>query len=190
MIDRPYFFSHVRPSIFANNLKQSQVDGINAILDAWDDWAPNSDNRFIAYALATAYHETAATMQPIEEYGRGNGHVYGRLAGPWAQRFYGRGYVQLTWDSNYVNATAKLRARGILSDIQNLERNPELALVPSIAAPIMIFGMLEGWFTGRKLSDYFSASANDAFNARRIINGLDSATSIAITHQEFLEGIE
>lgn len=39
--------------------------------------------------------------------------------------------------------------------------------------------MKEGWFTGRKLSDYISGNKKDYVNARRIINGMDKAQKIA-----------
>jgi putative chitinase len=52
------------------------------------------------------------------------------------------------------------------------------ALRPDIAAEIMRTGMVEGWFTGVKLSDFFNDKRNDAVNARRIINGLDHAADI------------
>ena len=70
-----------------------KVDGINAILGAWPE---GTDPRFVAYALATAYHETARTMAPIAEWGRGQGKPYGVATGPYQQRYYGRGLVQLT----------------------------------------------------------------------------------------------
>jgi putative chitinase len=41
------------------------VNGCNAVLAAMEG-CPLS---WTAYALATAYHETASTMQPIKEYG-------------------------------------------------------------------------------------------------------------------------
>ena len=36
-INRGFFFTHVRRIMFSNVLQQSQVDGINAILDAWEE---------------------------------------------------------------------------------------------------------------------------------------------------------
>ena len=95
MIDRDKFFA-IRESVFNGVLSQSQVDGMNYLLDTWEMHFP-SDLRWLAYALATAFHESAATMGPIEEYGKGGGSSYGQPAGPYGQCYYGRGYVQLTW---------------------------------------------------------------------------------------------
>ena len=39
--------------------------------------------------------------------------------------------------------------------------------------------MLEGTFTGRKLSDYINSNQRDFVNARRIVNGNDKAQEIA-----------
>ena len=43
----------------------------------------------------------------------------------------------------------------------------------------MSYGMRNGSFTGRKLSDYIDNSQCDYENARRIINGTDQHTKIA-----------
>ena len=43
----------------------------------------------------------------------------------------------------------------------------------------MIYGMREGWFTTKKLSDYIKNGKADYVGARRIINGTDEARKIA-----------
>lgn len=136
-----------------------------------------------AYLLATTYHETAATMQPVTEFG---GRKYfdkydtGRLAAalgntPQADGdgyfFRGRGYVQITGRVNYEKAGKKLKI--------DLVNKPDLALEPRIAADILVKGSVEGWFTGKKLDDYITNTKADYINARRIINGVDQAKKIA-----------
>ena len=189
MINREKFFDSVKNSLFKGKLKQSQVDGINFLLDAFDA-RPELVIPEIAYMLATVYHETGLfekvgdkkvfvrTMLPVEEYGKGKGRRYGSNIDIDGSRYkglphvyYGRGYVQLTWLTNYVKATEKL-----CIDFVN---NPSLALDPVNAAKIMIVGMQEGWFTGRKLAHYFAHSKKDYLNARRIINGTDKMQLIA-----------
>jgi putative chitinase len=155
---------------------------------------------YTAYALATAYHETAGTMQPIKEYG---GYQYymkkydisgdnptraranGNLAIGDGARYCGRGEVQLTWKNNYARAG---KALGI--DLVNV---PDLALNPDYASQIMIRGMQEGWFTGKKMADYLPeqgpASSIQFGNARRIINGQDDASLIAVYALTFQEGL-
>jgi putative chitinase len=179
MINRKFFFDHSRNTLFHGILKQSQVNGLNAILDEWEKKWAKKDDRWLAYMLATAHHETGATMQPIEEFGKGKGRPYGQnLKMDKKTRytdttniFYGRGYVQLTWYDNYQKAGKKLG--------QDFIQHPELTMTPANASEIMFVGMSEGWFTGKKLSNYFNPTTEDWVNARRIINGLDKATLIA-----------
>lgn len=147
-----------------------------------------------AYLLATSYHETAATMQPITEFG---GRKYfdkydtGQLAAALGNTpeadgdgfFYrGRGYVQITGRANYDKAGKKLRV--------DLLNKPDLALVPTIAASILVQGCTEGWFTGRTLNNYINKDKVDYVNARRVINGLDKARTIAGYAKTFEEALE
>ena len=112
MFNRDVFFNAVRGSLFHGGMTQPQVDGMNAILDAWEE-NPRSDNlRHLAYPLATTAHETGFTMQPIEEYGKGQGMEYGKKDPETGQTYYGRGYVQLTWRDNYARADKELGFEG------------------------------------------------------------------------------
>lgn len=172
--NRAVFFQEIRPLF--GKLSQTQVDGLNTLLDVLENSRVGVNHA--AYMLATAYHETAHTMQPIEEYGRGKGRDYGKKLKmtrvPYTvpdELYYGRGYVQLTWYENYEKAGEKL---GI-----DLLNRPDLALDATNAAGIMIYGMSEGWFTGKKLSDYIGSYTADYLDARRIINGMDKAAQIA-----------
>jgi putative chitinase len=166
------FFAAVRVDLFGGAFEQTQVDGINSILKAWPE---GTDPRFVAYGLATAYHETARTMEPIAEWGRGQGKAYGIPCGPYQQRYYGRGFVQLTWLSNYERAE-----KAILGS--DLVRTPDNALLPAIAAEVLVRGMSEGWFTGKRLADFFPPGApemHDWVGARAIVNGQDRTAQIA-----------
>ncbi|WP_273772722.1 hypothetical protein [Brucella intermedia] len=120
----------------------------------------------LAYLLATAYHETAHTMRPVREYGSEN---YLR-AKPYYP-YVGMGYVQLTWKANYQKASEKL---GV-----DFVSNPKKLLEPEYSAEIIALGMKEGWFTGKKLSDYITLQKSDYVGARRIVNGTDKASLIA-----------
>lgn len=183
MIDRKAFYDKIRNDLF-HVLSQQQVDGTNAILDEWEKSRAGSDPRWIAYVCATAYHETAKTMQPIEEYGRGKGRPYGvptQVSDRVTQIFYGRGFCQLTWKKNY-----ELASKACNVDLVNF---PNLALQPKIAARIICDGMQEGWFTGKKLADYFNDSTHDPVNARRIINGTDRAELVASYYRNFANAL-
>ncbi|MGB8193398.1 MAG: glycoside hydrolase family 19 protein [Chitinophagaceae bacterium] len=184
MINRKNFFDSIRP-LFGTKISQSQVSGMETILKEWED-RNLQDNRWLAYMLATTFHETARTMKPIEEFGKGKGRPYGKKDPQTGQAYYGRGFVQLTWKANY-------KTMGDLLEI-NLVNDPSLALELEIATQIMFEGMMKGKsfrgdFTGKSLEQYFSNTVDDPVNARRIINGLDRAVTIAGYHRKFLEAI-
>jgi hypothetical protein len=181
MIDRDRFFAQARDAPFGGTMHQGQVDGCNAILDAWEARADFVDQRWLAYMLATAKWETNHTMQPVEEIGRGRGRPYGAPDPDTGKIYYGRGYVQLTWKANY--ARMKLLTGG------DFLSHPELALEPKIAAVILFEGMRGGMFTGVGLPRYFNDKVDDPVNARRIVNGTDHADNIAAIHAGFLAGL-
>jgi predicted chitinase len=89
--------------------------------------------------------------------------------------------VQLTWDYNYKKMSAVV---GV-----DLVKNPDRALDLKNAIPIMLVGMVQGIFTGKKLSDYFNKTTEDWVNARRIINGHDKANLIAGHAKKFYSAI-
>jgi predicted chitinase len=130
----------------------------------------------IAYVLATVQWETAQTFKPVKE--------AFWLSEAWREAnlsyypYYGRGYVQLTWKGNYQ------KYAGILG--LDLAGNTDLALDPSVALFVLVHGFIVGTFTGRKITDYITASQTDFVNARRCINGTDKASEIAKLAQDFM----
>lgn len=171
------FFAAVRE--ITGPLDQIQVDTINRLLAAASHW-PTS---WLAYGLATAWHE--ARFKPQPEWGKGKGHPYG-LPGKHGQPQYGRGLVQLTWDRNYEWADEALGLDGaLLADFDK-------ALEPDIATRILVLGMETGAFTGKKLADYLPAergTLGQFVNARRIINGTDRADHIAALANRFQDAL-
>lgn len=121
------------------------------------------------YVLATVEHETNNTFQPVRE-------AYW-LSEAWRKAhlryypYYGRGYVQITWERNYA-LFGKLLGLDLVG-------NPDLAMEPEHAAYILVVGFRDGLFTGKKLADYINVSRDDYLGARRCINGTDKATLIA-----------
>lgn len=124
-----------------------------------------------AYALGTAFWETARTMQPVEEafFLKAQAETYRKKLRyyPW----HGRGFVQLTHRENYERA-GRILGVDLLTD-------PTVAMQPEVAAKILVRGMKDGWFTGRELDDYITLQRSDFVGARRIINGTDKAAEIA-----------
>ena len=195
-INRAFFFEHIKKALFGGRMSQTQVTGLNTILDHWEGLKGPKDDRWLAYALGTTYHETARTMQPIIESGgpayktrlydiKGDNPArarkYGNTTPGDGVKYAGAGYVQLTWKNNYLRAGQKLKL--------DLVNKPELARQPAVAAAVMFAGMTEGWFTGKKFADYFAGPKSDWRNARRIINGTDKAVEIANYSIEFYKGI-
>lgn len=173
-IDRKKFFDGYR-SVFGPLRSQSQVEGLETLLGLMeaDPWP---DVRDEAYFLATVKHECADTWQPITE--RGSRAYFDRYEGRKdlgntqpgdGYLFRGRGYVQITGRKNYEKF-------GIADD-------PDVALRPDVAYHIAMVGMIDGKFTGKKLSDF-----TDYVNKRRVVNGLDAAEKIA-NDARSIEGI-
>ncbi|ACM39186.1 MULTISPECIES: glycoside hydrolase family 19 protein [Rhizobium/Agrobacterium group] len=194
-MDRAKFFAAVRTSLFGGALTQNQVSGITAILDAWQA-STMTDLRWLAYMLATAFHETAQTMQPVRETRAATDEQaiaildrsWGKGVMPWVKSAYwrigadgkswlGRGYVQLTHKVNYIKLGGAI---GV-----DLAANPALAMREDVALKVLFVGMGEGLFTGVKLADYFQGAKADWVNARRIINGTESASVVAGYGQKF-----
>jgi predicted chitinase len=198
-INREFFFSYARQHLFGGGLKTTQVAGLNGILDAWEGKYAAKDDRWLAYVLATTHHETDRKFQPIEEYG---GHKYymrrydvsgerPALARSMGNKdigdggkYYGRGFVQLTWKVNYAKAGREL---GLGDDY--FVKNPQHVLQLGHATQILLIGMTQGWFTGKSLDDYFAPGKADWVGARRIINGTDKAHLITTYGQSYYAAI-
>ncbi|MBB4954494.1 putative chitinase [Agrobacterium vitis] len=187
---RQGLFNHLRLKLMGGRLTQAQVNGINAILASWAEHGQTEDHRQLSYVLATAFHETARTFQPVREtLATSDDQAIERLeralkAGQlpqvstpyWrrdaaGQSWLGRGFVQLTHKRNYQ---AMAKALGV-----DLVADPAKAMALDVAADVLVVGMRDGLFSGRKLGDYFNDKDADWKNARRIVNGLDRADVVA-----------
>lgn len=174
------FFVALRP-LFGGRFSQSQVDGLNELLEATNGLTIQQR----AYLFATTFHETSSTMQPIYE--RGSVRYFDKYEGRDALgndnpgdgfRFRGRGYVQLTGRRNYALASRRLK--------RDFVKSPDLALRPDLAARILVRGCVEGWFTGKTLHQYLPPNkAPNYVHARRVVNGNDRARTIARHARQF-----
>ncbi|MEN4981331.1 hypothetical protein ABEI05_24890, partial [Erwinia billingiae] len=184
------------------NLKKL-ILSINSYYSMQSEYKPNRYT--LAYMLATARHETYhfPTGEFFSEKPEVGGVDYFNMYDPIladTQRrketaisnentlqgdgylYRGRGCVHLTWKINYRKAKEKFNV-DFVSD-------PELASDLNNAVPIMVWGMEEGVFTGKRLSNYINDSEVNYEGARRIINGNDQKVliaSYALKFQEILE---
>jgi hypothetical protein len=143
-----------------------QRDSVEQILRAFREYG-DGDYRKLVYILATAWHESK--LKPVRERRAGSSQTWLRQLQDryWPSGYYGRGFVQLTWKSNYQKMSSFL---GI-----DLVGSPDLALEPRYAADILVYGMINGEFTRRALSRYINLVQTDYYNARRVVNGTDRA---------------
>lgn len=208
------YFAYARRAPFGGRLTQSQIDGQNAILAEWDRRFAGSlkaDIRWLAYILATAFHETGGKMQPVEE-----NLVYttaAQIRKTWPSRFRNdaeakpyvrnaKGLARKVYGNrpDLGNTTADdgwtYRGRGLpqitgkcLYSLFGVAASPEKALDLKTSIAITFDGMTKGFYTGKALADYFSATTDDPEGARRIVNGTDKAKLIAGYHRNFLDAL-
>lgn len=207
MLDRKAFFASLRrkdSGLFGTSLNQSQVEGIEGILDAFAEVGDGFRDT-LAYALATAYWETGRRMIPVREgfaktdagarraveklaAKRGPKSAvarYAKPAGPHGHVYYGRGHVQLTWLENYAASSADA---GV-----DLVANPDAMLDPRISARVLIKGIIDGRWNGRGhgIRHYAEADGDadmdhdDLTAARRTVNVQDKAAEIAAYAKAF-----
>lgn len=202
--DHGRFYDFLRGNkMLGPTISAAEFEGCEAIIIGFA--AAGAPVSYVAYGLGTAYLETANTMQPVKEYGgtayytrmydiRGarpaKARELGNLTPGDGAKYCGRGYAQLTGKINYAKATEKLRALGFDVD---LVTNPDLAMRPDIAAVIMVYGMIEGWFTGRQLDDDLLENGPSTLqhfvDSRDIINGRDKQNEIAGYAIDFQTGL-
>lgn len=169
-MNRAAFYDCLRPKL---NLTTQNVFGMEKVLDYAEAYHVSAAK--LPYIIATAWWETAQTMQPVKEaywmsehWRKKNLRYY-----PW----YGRGLIQITWESNYKRMWKEL---GLIGPME-----PEVFLEWSVALPALFIGMEKGLYTGKDLDDYIDeVDENDREdlreykNARRIVNATDKALTI------------
>ena len=210
------FFSYIRRAPFGGRLTQGQIDGINAILtEARRNGLTESPT---AYILATVFHETGGKMLPVRENMNYRAEriveVFGakhsakvswaeaqKLAGnpqALAERVYGLGNPKKAKELGNVRKGDGFKFRGGGMDQRTGARNysrvglasdPDRVLQLDEAARVMIKDMIEGNYTGKKLSDYFRQGHADPVGARAIINLTDKAKLIAGYYKNILDAI-
>ena len=205
-MNRREYFDYLRknPVVFGSTLSQEAVTGIEGILDAMIA-VGDGRSKTLAYALATAYHETGQKMVPVREgfaktdeaavkavallaSKRGASSAparYGKPDGPYGKCYYGRGHVQLTWRDNYRQCS---KDAGV-----DLEKDPDAMLDPVISARILIRGLIDGRWNknGRGIAFYLPDNGPDNLvDARRTVNLTDQWAAIGQYYTAFLRAID
>jgi putative chitinase len=220
-LNRQAFFASVRKAPFGGSLAQSQVDGLNALLDMAP---PAMGTNLLAYCLATTHHETGGAMVPRVE--NLNYTTASRICQVWPNRFptiasaepyvrnpeglankvyggrlgnklptdgwdfRGMGDVQATGRDNARRATGRLQDLGYLKSEQDLEKTPTLMLEPDIAAAMLFVGLSEGWYTGKKLSDFFTDTKAVPVAARAMVNPDTNGATVAALYRGYVAALE
>ena len=203
-MDRAKFYAALRKGssgVFGSRLSAAQVKGMEGILDAFTTHG-DGGRKTLAYALATAYHETARRMVPVREglassdagarravnalaRRRGSGSAvarYARPTGPYNHVYYGRGHVQLTWLENY---RASSDDAGF-----DLVKHPDKMLDPLTSSRVLFKGLLDGRWNGRGKGLAFYLDKDDLRGARRTVNITDKWSAIAGYYQSFMKAID
>lgn len=167
-------------------LSEPMKAGLNHLFDSWEKFGDADANR-LAFVLGTARRESSDTFAPVREAPHCGAdeecreRAIGKLLAARAaksgkpsranyslpdangQRYYGRGFVQITLRENYQKTGAML---GL-----DLVSDPDRVLDPKIAGEILIRSMLEGWYGSKKpLSAYIDGNKLDWINARNNVN--------------------
>lgn len=190
-MNKSKFFEEVKKSLFGGKLTQTQVNGLEAIIDEWNRQGGGQREQ-LAYVLATPYHEVGRAYKPIRE--NLNYKSAAQIRKVWPSRFKTDADA-----SPFVGNAKKLAIKvygGRLGNKPapssdgydfrgggweqrtgrvNFERigiadNPNKILEPSFAAKSIVVGMRSGEYTGKKLSDFINNAKTDYGMARTIIN--------------------
>ena len=123
-----------------------------------------------SYLHATILHETNGQYEPVEE-------AYW-LSEKWRKKnlryypYHGRGYIQLTWSTNY-EFVEKIFGKKIVRTPAALLDDKNLSMLVAVA------GCKFGWFTGHTLDDFLHRDNVDFINARAIVNGFVRGKRVA-----------
>ena len=104
------------------------------------------------------------------------GEMLGNTAKGDGYRYMGRGFIHLTGRGNYSKVSEALQLGSLLTDYPAKAAYNESLNRISLAndnyiTRIAVLGMADGWFTGKKLSDFDDADGSYRFyDAREIIN--------------------
>lgn len=221
-MNRSEFYKELRKRsnpLFGTSLTQTQVSGIEAILDECIE--QGADLGQAAYILATAHGETGGEMQPVRENMR---YSAGRLKQVFSKtRMQGRSPASLAYNPRVLANTVyggswgqkNLGNRpgtddgwnfrgfwiGQITGYRNAKKwgdamgvdlvnNPALLDDPKLAVKGLVKPMLEGWATGLALPMFVKGLQRDYAGARKVWNGTFEAKKYAAYAKHFETALE
>jgi hypothetical protein len=156
---RGYFLPVKIATLPSGEMQVTEQDG--------DQWTINANG------VEKAVTGTRAAPRKVADLGASPGtktsDIYKKALGD-EKKFYGRGYVQLTWWSNYAKAGVELN-----KGVGFFLNDPEQAMEASYAYQLMSIGMRTGagFANGLTFEDYFSGNDRDYAGARTMVNKKD-----------------
>lgn len=148
-----------------------------------------NDNRYnlskpqLAYLLATVDYQTRGTFSANseEQLPLGIDHPEDILAQNLrASGFHGRGYSGLRGKDLYIGMSQIVG--------QDLVNNPAKLSDPQVSYNVFIEGVMNGLFTGKRLTDYINAQQSDFYNARNTMTvDHNGAKDIMVMANRYLE---
>lgn len=148
-----------------------------------------NDNRYnltkpqLAYLLATVDYQTGGTFSAASEerlpFGVNTPEdiVAQNLR---AAGFHGRGYSGLRGKDAYIGLSQVVG--------QDLVNNPGKLANPQVSYNVLIEGVMNGLFTGKRLDDYINAQKSDFYNARNVMDiSHNGAKDIMVLANRYLE---
>lgn len=178
------FYDAARVTLFGGRISTVQFSRLAALLreaELYQTVEPEHG----AYILATAHWETDR-LNAMEEYASGSAYEgradLGNDQPGDGLRFKGRGFPMLTGRKNYAWASTL--------GVGDLVAQPHEASDPDISARILFIGMMTGAFTGVGLGRFINSGKVDFINARKVVNGLDRAETIADLAERYLAAIQ
>lgn len=164
------------------NYPNTKEGNLKRIIECCKDF--NCTKAQAAYIIATTRWETGNTFMPVKE-----AFYISRseaAAEAWRKRnlryypYYGRGFVQITWEVNYKKYEDLLGLP--------LVSKPNMVMDPDVAVFILVHGSMNGVFTGKALPEFVAIRKRDYYRARTVINGYDKAKEIAAIAEAWYNG--
>lgn len=153
--------------------------------------SPNREGlNYSVDGLLKTFGRHRITAEQARKYGRSGSRpadqraiantVYG---GSWGRSNLGNTNPNDGWDyrgGGQVHTTGRTNFDRVkLASGVDVITYPDKIVDPKVSAIALIQGCLQGWYTGKRLSDYLDAKTPDYVGARRVVNGTDKAAQIA-----------